>query len=98
MRDATLVVNATSLGLKESDPFPVPIEALPAGTAVADLVYRPGGTRWVRAATAAGFRARDGIEMLIEQGAVALERWLGLTAPRQVMREALVRAAGGTDS
>lgn len=94
VRDATLVVNATSLGLKDSDPFPVPIECLPAGTAVADLVYRPGGTRLVRAAAAAGFRALDGIEMLIEQGAVGLERWLGLTAPRQVMREALVRAAG----
>ena len=95
VRDATLVVNATSLGLHEADPFPLPIECLPAGTAVADLVYRPGGTRWVREATSAGLRARDGLEMLLEQGALALERWLGVPAPRTVMRDALVRAAAG---
>lgn len=95
VRDATLVVNATSLGLRGDDPFPVPVDALSSSTTVVDLVYRPGGTPWVRAATSAGLRARDGIEMLIEQGALSLERWLGVRAPREVMRDAIVRQHAG---
>jgi shikimate dehydrogenase len=90
-RNADLVVNATSLGLRHSDPLPLEIDAIPPGATVVDLVYQPGGTEWTRAARAAGHRAADGLEMLLEQGALALERWLGVTAPRAVMREALVR-------
>lgn len=93
VREATLVVNATPLGLHDGDPFPVAIDRIPADAAVVDLVYRPGGTAWMRAAAAAGLRARDGLEMLLEQGALALERWLGTPAPRAVMRDALVRHA-----
>jgi shikimate dehydrogenase len=92
-RDADLVVNATALGLRSSDPLPLEIDAIPAGATVVDLVYRAGGTHWSRGARAAGHRAADGLEMLLEQGALALERWLGVPAPRTVMREALVRHA-----
>lgn len=91
VRDATLVVNATSLGLRDADPLPVAIEKIPPHAAVLDLVYRSGTTRWIQAATAAGYRAADGLGMLLEQGALAFERWFGITAPRAVMREALVR-------
>jgi shikimate dehydrogenase len=91
-----MVVNATALGLRDADPLPVTIDRIPSGAAVVDLVYRPLGTAWVKAATAAGLRARDGMEMLLEQGALALERWLGVPAPRAVMREALVRHPGAS--
>jgi shikimate dehydrogenase len=96
VRGATMVVNATALGLRDADPLPVTIDRIPSGAAVVDLVYRPLGTAWVKAATAAGLRARDGMEMLLEQGALALERWLGVPAPRAVMREALVRHPGAS--
>ncbi len=88
---ASLVVNATSVGLRVGDRMPVdPRELAPHSTAI-DLVYREGGTPWVQAALAAGHRARDGTGILLEQGALAFERWLGVSAPRQVMHEALVR-------
>jgi shikimate dehydrogenase len=93
VRDATVVVNATSLGLKDGDPFPVGIEDLRSGAVVLDLVYRPGETGWVKAARARGHAALDGFCMLLEQGALAFEWWLGVGAPRDVMREALAAAA-----
>jgi shikimate dehydrogenase len=93
VRGADLIVNATSLGLRDADALPVEIERLPAGAAVVDLVYRRGGTAWTAAATAAGHAAADGLAMLLEQGALAFERWFGRPAPRAVMREALVRQA-----
>jgi shikimate dehydrogenase len=83
-----MVVNTTPIGMSD-EAFPVAVEALEPGTAVVDLVYRRGGTPWVRAAKARGLRAEDGLPMLLEQGALAFERWLGIPAPREVMRHAV---------
>jgi shikimate dehydrogenase len=84
VRDATLVVNATPMGLSD-DAYPVDPAALPTGAAVVDLAYRPGETAWVRAARTRGARACDGLPMLIAQGALAFERWFGVAADREAM-------------
>ncbi|HEU4565582.1 MAG TPA: shikimate dehydrogenase [Gemmatimonadaceae bacterium] len=89
VHEADLVVNASSVGLRD-DAVPVAIELLDDDAVVLDLVYRPGGTAWVRAARARGHIAADGLGMLLEQGALAFERWLGVPAPREVMRAAAV--------
>ena len=85
---ATLVVNATPVGL-HGDDLPVPIESLPRGAAVFDLVYRANETAWVRAARQAGHRAADGEGMLVEQGALSFERWFGIEPDRNAMWSAL---------
>ncbi len=85
---ARLVVNATTVGLRD-DAQPVDVARLPAGANVIDLVYRPGGTAWVRAARARGHRAIDGLPMLIEQGALAFERWFGVPPDRDAMWRAV---------
>jgi shikimate dehydrogenase len=92
VRDATLLVNATPIGLHD-DRHPVPVASLPPDAAVLDLVYRSGGTSWVNAARARGHRATDGLTMLLEQGALAFERWFGMNPDRIVMRAALGRTA-----
>jgi shikimate dehydrogenase len=92
VRGCALVVNATSIGMSD-DALPVPVEALEPDAAVIDLVYRRGGTPWVRAARARALRADDGLAMLLEQGALAFERWLGIPAPRDVMHRALCEAS-----
>jgi shikimate dehydrogenase len=86
---ATLVVNATPLGLRPGDPFAVPIAGLPDGCAVLDLVYAAARTPWVRAAAAAGHPADDGLAMLVAQGALAFRRWFGRDADREAMWTAL---------
>ncbi len=83
-----LVVNATSIGLSDQA-LPLDPALIPADSKVLDLVYRHGGTPFVRALTARGVSALDGMEMLLEQGARAFERWFGLTPDRAVMRAAL---------
>ena len=88
VQGAVLVVNASASGL-EDDAFPVPIESLSYKSAVIDLVYRRGDTPWVRAALACGHRASDGLPMLIEQGALAFEKWFARPAPRAVMWDAV---------
>ncbi|MBI4410367.1 MAG: shikimate dehydrogenase [Gemmatimonadetes bacterium] len=86
-----LVVNATPLGLHEGDALPLELDRVGRIGAVLDLVYRAGETPWVREARSRGMRAADGLEMLIQQGAAAFERWWGMPAPLHAMRAALPR-------
>jgi len=85
---SNFVVNATPVGMTD-DSLPLAIEELTPGAVIMDLVYKSGGTALTRAAEAAGFEAFDGTEMLIEQGALAFERWFGIEPDRAVMRAAL---------
>ncbi|MBO9338918.1 MAG: shikimate dehydrogenase [Chloroflexus sp.] len=81
----TLLINATALGWRDDEtPLPDP----PVGThcLVYDMVYRE--TTLLRAAAARGARVRDGRGMLVEQGALAFERWTGHPAPRALMWQA----------
>jgi shikimate dehydrogenase len=90
-----VAINATPLGLKETDPLPLDPSRIAALSAALDLVYAPGGTRWVRALRAAGVRAQDGREVLVRQGAAAFERFFpDQAAPLEVMRAAVYRALG----
>lgn len=87
LRNAVLVVNTTPIGL-EGDAMPCDPTSLAAGARVFDLTYRRGETPWVHACRAHGHPASDGLPMLLEQGALAFERWFGIAPNRAVMREA----------
>jgi shikimate dehydrogenase len=82
---ATLVVNATPIGQQDDD-HPLELGKIPKRAAVFDLVYRRGGTAWVKAARQRGTRAADGLPMLLEQGALAYRRWFGVDPDREAMR------------
>jgi len=83
-READLVVNATSVGLRDDD-IPVDPALLRRSASILDLVYRRGETQLVRVARACGLRAADGLAMLVEQGAAAFERWFGFSPDRDAM-------------
>jgi shikimate dehydrogenase len=84
VRAADLVVNATTIGLRDDD-LPIDPARLRPSAMALDLVYRLGETQWVRVARARGLPALDGLVMLIEQGAVAFERWFGFPPDRDAM-------------
>lgn len=89
MNGSALVINATPVGLHEGDGFPIPLNVLPPDCGVFDLCYRANETEWVRAAREAGHHAADGEGMLLEQGAIAFERWFGVPPDRGVMWKSL---------
>jgi len=88
-----VVVNTTPLGGRPDDPLPVPHTALRRGQTIMDIVYRPRRTPFLNAASAAGARTVDGLQMLLYQGALAFSLWTGREAPSAVMRRALAAAA-----
>lgn len=91
---AGLVVNTTPLGMAPAaDQSPLSrqqIQQLPAGSIVYDLIYTPRPTLFLSLAEAAGLTPIDGLEMLVQQGAAALEQWLQQPVPVAVMRDALL--------
>lgn len=89
---AGLIVNASPLGWKASDPLPAPEAAIPRGVCVMDLVYGHGPTRFLRAAARRGCRTVPGWSMLLHQGAEAFRLWTGRKPPILVMEKALRRA------
>jgi len=88
-----VVINATSLGMKRSDPRLVGAALLTPDLMVFDMVYRPAVTRLLEDAKSAGARTANGLSMLLHQGALSLEIWLNRPAPLDAMRTALVQVA-----
>jgi len=90
---AALVVNCTSVGLRETDAtfksLPLRADSLGVGRYVVDMVYRPGGTRLLAEAKQQGAIVVSGLEILVAQGAASFERWTDRAAPREAMRGAV---------
>ncbi len=86
LADCDLLINATALGW-QPDETPLPDPPIGPQTLVYDMVYRP--TRLLREAAARGAATRDGLGMLVRQGALAFQRWTGQPAPLALMEAAL---------
>jgi shikimate dehydrogenase len=84
----TLVINATSLGLKPDDPTPADIRRLPASTLVFDMIYNPGRTAFLRQAESLGMRVANGLSMLAYQGERSLKIWTQKKPSAKTMYEA----------
>jgi len=98
VRNLRLVLNATSVGLPGSGPYPFPdLLWVPDRAVVLDLVYHPGGTPLGLMPRPPGVRFVPGEEVLVAQGAESYRLWTGRPAPVMVMRtvvhDALRRAA-----
>jgi len=94
----SLIVNCTPTGMApniQNSPWPVEVP-FPDGAAVYDLVYNPQETALVRQARQNGLQAATGGGMLVEQAALAFERWFAVPAPREAMRKAFQIASHHT--
>jgi shikimate dehydrogenase len=79
--DASVVINATPLGLNGGPAPDVPLALLGADCVVMDMVYRPMRTALLEAARSRGLRTVDGLGMLIGQARPSFERLFGRSPP-----------------
>jgi shikimate dehydrogenase len=84
-----LIINATPLGMKTTDPSPLAEGMLSSTHLVYDTVYSGGETALLKQARLAGSRCAGGFSMLLHQGALQNSLWFGAQAPVEDMREAL---------
>lgn len=78
LEGADVLVNTTSLGLKDNPPLDVNLAALPVGALVTDVVYAPLITPLLAQAQARGNPVVDGLGMLMHQAVPAFEAWFGI--------------------
>jgi shikimate dehydrogenase len=90
--EAGILVNATSLGLKEADPAPFDVRHLPKAWVVYDMIYNPDATRLIQEARAHGLRTANGLSMLVQQGARSLEIWSKAEVNASTMMQAACQA------
>jgi shikimate dehydrogenase len=87
--DYSLIVNTTSVGLHGEDPFellPLAAEDFHIDQVVFDIVYGPEPSALLLAAEAAGATTIEGLEMLVQQGALSLRIWTGEEPSIEAMR------------
>ena len=86
---ADLLVNATSVGMDgSSQPIPTGI-VLPEKLLVADVIYQPFETPFLKWARNQGNQSINGLGMLLYQAAEAFELWTGKEMPTDQIWESL---------
>ena len=86
---ADLLVNATSVGMDgSSQPIPTSI-VLPEKLLVADVIYQPFETPFLKWAKEQGNQSINGLGMLLYQAAEAFELWTGKEMPTDQIWELL---------
>jgi shikimate dehydrogenase len=93
LQNIDLVINASSLGMKRSDPELLPSSILLPHLLVYDTIYTASRTKLLKAAAEAGARGVNGLSMLLHQGALSFEIWFNREAPVAEMRAALLAHA-----
>lgn len=88
-----LLVNTTPIGMSpHQDASPIDaslIKKLSTEAIAYDLIYTPNPTQFLKLAKEQGAMAMDGLEMLVQQGASALQIWLQQPVPINAMRKSL---------
>ncbi|GGH45461.1 shikimate dehydrogenase (NADP(+)) [Paenibacillus silvae] len=91
LADADIVINTTAAGMHPHvHDLPVDPAWIRLGAAVSDLIYNPLETRLLRESRIRGCTVHGGLGMFIYQGAIAFEHWLGIPAPIDTMRRAVL--------
>ena len=87
--ESDLLVNATSVGMDgQSSPVPESI-VLPETLLVADIIYKPFETPFLKLARSQGNPAVNGLGMLLHQAAEAFQLWTGKEMPTEVIWQSL---------
>jgi shikimate dehydrogenase len=80
--EASLLVNASPLGMAGQEPLDLDLSSLPEHALVYDLVYAPIETALLKAARTRELETVDGLEMLVGQAAIAFELFFGAAPPQ----------------
>jgi shikimate dehydrogenase len=86
-----LLVNASPVGMHESDPCLVRQEDLASGLFVYDLIYNPDQTKLISLAKKLNLNFSNGLGMLLYQGVFSFKHFCARTPPIEVMKEALLK-------
>ena len=91
-RDASVLVNTTSLGLKGQGDIGIDFAGFHPACVVCDIVYVPLETAFLASARRHGLATVDGLGMLLHQAVPGFEKWFGVRPEVSPELTALIRA------
>ncbi len=90
-----IVINATSVGLYDASArLPIVVDSLRREMTVADVVFSPPETCFLREAAARGCATLDGLGMLVNQGVIGIKYWTGVEVGTKEMTRVLRQVLG----
>jgi shikimate dehydrogenase len=96
LSEYSLIIQTTSIGMEPLvDESPLSLTQLNKDAFVADIIYNPFETKLLREAREKGAAVQNGIGMFIYQGAIAFEKWTGVTPDMERMRNLVTAHLGG---
>jgi shikimate dehydrogenase len=78
LEGVALLANATNQGMTGKPPLDIPLDRLPSGAIVGDLIYTPPETPLLAAARARGNLTVNGLGLLLNQARPAFNAWFGV--------------------
>lgn len=88
-RRADIIINTTSVGMKDSDTPLFPYDYISDRHLVCDIVYKPIETKLLKEASARGAKFLNGLGMLVYQGSLSFKIWTGHEMPVEIVRKVL---------
>ena len=94
IKEASLIINTTPIGMNkkniEKQDIPLGFEIwnnLSDKTILYDLIYNPRPTNWLKLGQERNCLTIDGLDMLVEQGALSIRLWSGFNdIPTEIMK------------
>ena len=81
IKNFDMIINATSLGLKENDKIPINYDEIGSGKFFYDVIYNPKKTNFLSEAEKRDNQIENGKMMFVYQAQSAFEMWTGLIPP-----------------
>ena len=95
VNDVDILINTTPLGMyPDIEESPISKEMLHNNLFVFDIVYNPLETRLLKEARKIGCKTLGGLDMFVNQGALAFEWWTGKKPNLNLMKEKVVEFLG----
>lgn len=92
--DADILVNATPIGFTDDQKPDIDYDRLPENVIVCDVIPNKLKTSFLKEAEGRNLKTFNGLEMLVNQGALAYELWTGKKAPVEIMKQAMKKEYG----
>lgn len=91
MADADIIIHCTPVGMHpKKDASLVPPDFFRPGQVVFDAVYTPLETKLIKDAKSKGLKTISGVEMFVNQAVLQFERFTGVDAPVDLMRNTVL--------
>jgi shikimate dehydrogenase len=92
---ADIIINSTPIGMYPNvDESPIPVESLHEDLIVFDIVYNPIETKLISDAKQKGCKTLGGLDMLVNQGALAFEWWTNKKPNTSLMKTRITEFLG----